>query len=438
MADVIPDLLARELVAQSTDLTALRAELADGPVTAYAGFDATGPSLHAGHLVQMLVLRRLQLGGHRPIVLAGGATGMIGDPGGRSTERVLLTPELVQENVVALRPQLERFVEMGGGPTGGQLVNNLEWTAGLSTIDFLRDVGKHFPVNQMLARDTVATRLAGDGLSYTEFSYMLLQSLDYLELHRAYGCRLQIGGSDQWGNIISGVDLVRRVERHTVHALTTPLLTSSAGEKLGKSTGGGRLWLDPALTSPYSFYQQWLNVEDALVGSLLRRLTLLDLDEVTALEQETRERPQARAGQRALARSLTTIVHGAEEVTRAEQAAAALFGQGELAALPEDVLAAALAEAGVVQVTVGGAVGSGLPPLAELLRLTGLTESTSAARRLVAEGGVSVSNVRATDALAPPDASALLHGRWLVLRRGRRAVAGVRVVSGERGAQPLA
>src|SRR3954470_8908660 len=330
--DILDELSWRNLVAQSTDADALRAELATGPVTLYAGFDPTAASLHAGHLVQVLTLRRFQQAGHRPIVLAGGATGMVGDPR-EVGERVMYDVATVTEWTEKIRGQLARFVDFGEGPTSAIAANNLDWTAPMSAIEFLRDVGKHFSVNVMLARETVKSRLAGEGISYTEFSYLLLQSLDYLELFRRHGCRLQIGGSDQWGNILGGVDLVRRVESAAVHALTTPLVTNATGEKFGKSTGGGRLWLDPALTSPYAFYQYWVNVDDRDVGDYLRYFTFLSREEIEALDAETVERPQARAAQRALARDLTTLVHGAAETERVEAASRALFGQGELAEL---------------------------------------------------------------------------------------------------------
>src|SRR3954466_7336407 len=348
--DAIVDELAwRGLIAQSTDEEALRRDLAAGPMTLYCGFDPTAESLHAGNLLQLTTLRRFQLAGHRPIVLAGGATGLIGDPSGRSSEREFVTKEEIGDRLERMRPQLERFVDLEGG--AAILANNIEWTEKISALDFLRDVGKHFSVNVMLARESVNARLEGGGISYTEFSYMLLQSLDYLELFRRYGCRLQTGGSDQWGNIVAGLDLIRRVEGGSGHALTTPLVKSASGEKFGKRTGGGRLWLEPEMPSPYAFYQYWINVDDRDAGSYLRYFTFLSRDEIEALDKETAERPQARSAQRRLAREMTTLVHGADQTTRVEAASRALFGQGELADLDGATLAAALAEVPMAQVT---------------------------------------------------------------------------------------
>jgi tyrosyl-tRNA synthetase len=300
------------------------------------------------------------------------------------------------------------------------LVNNISWTAELSALDFLRDVGKHFSVNVMLSRESVSARLEGGGISYTEFSYMLLQSFDFLELYRRYGCKLQTGGSDQWGNIVAGLDLIRRVDGGSGHALTTPLVTSASGEKFGKSTGGGRLWLDPDLTSPYAFFQYWINVDDRDVGPYLRYFTFLSREETEALDKETAERPQARTAARRLAEELTTLVHGADETARVIAASAALFGQGELRDLDGATLDAALTEA--PNVTLDGP----LPSVTELLVATGLCQSKSAARRAVDEGGAYLNNVRVTDAETVPGAADLLSGGWLVLRRGKRSLAGVR------------
>jgi tyrosyl-tRNA synthetase len=415
---IVDELAWRGLVAQSTDVDALRHDLAAGPMTLYCGFDPTAASLHAGHLVQVLTLRRFQQAGHRPVVLAGGATGMVGDPR-EVGERVMYDVDTVAQWTERIRRQLDRFVEFGSGPTAAVAANNLEWTAPMSAVEFLRDIGKHFSVNVMLARETVKARLAGDGISFTEFSYLLLQSLDYLELFRRHGCRLQIGGSDQWGNILGGVDLIRRVEGTSVHALTTPLVTSAAGEKFGKSTGGGSLWLDPDMTSPYAFFQYWINVDDRDAGSYLRYFTFLAREEIEALDAETAARPQARAAQRRLAQELTTLVHGAGETERVEAASRALFGQGELGALDPATLEAALSE--TPRVTVQAPV----PSVVELFAATGLAESKSAARRTVTEGGAYVNNRRVQDPEETP--ADLLHGRWLVLRRGKRNVAGVEV-----------
>lgn len=415
-ADILDELAWRGLVAQSTDIDSLRKDLDEGSMTLYAGFDPTGDSLHAGSLMPMLTLRRFQLAGHSPIVLAGGATGLIGDPSGRDSERLLADRDEIAARVERLRPQLERFVDLG---TTGLLVNNLEWTASLSAIDFLRDIGKHFSVNVMLAKESISARLNGDGLSYTEFSYALLQSYDYLELYRRHGCRLQIGATDQWGNITAGLDLIRRVERGVAHALTVPLVTDSTGKKFGKSTGGGSLWLDPTLTSPYSFFQYWVNVDDAEVGRYLRYFTFLAREEIEALDRETAERPAARAGARRLAEEITTLVHGESETAAVIAASAALFGQGELRDLDAATLNAALAEAPHIE------VGEPIPTVTDLLVQTGLCASRSAAQRAVAEGGAYLNNVRVTDPDAAPGAADLLAGNWLVLRRGKRTLAGI-------------
>ena len=416
---VLDDLGWRGLVAQTTDADALRRHLAAGPVTLYCGFDPTADSLHVGNLVPLLALRRFQLAGHRPIALAGGATGFIGDPSGRSTERVLMTADVVAARVARIQSQMEQFLDFGDGPTDAVLADNLDWTAPLSAIDFLRDVGKHFSINAMLAKESVSARLEAGGLSYTEFSYMLLQSNDYLELHRRYGCTLQVGGNDQWGNITAGLDLVRRVEgseRGAVHALTFPLVTDASGGKLGKSTGGGNVWLDPAMTSPYALYQYLLNVDDRDVVTYLRLLTFLTREKVDELATTTAERPQARAGQRALAAELTTLVHGAAELARVQAASAALFGAGALEELDEATLVAALAEAPSTR------VDGVIPPLVDLLAAA-LGVSKSDARRAVRDGGAYLNNrkVQTEDALAEP--GDWLHGRFLVLRKGKRAVA---------------
>ena len=419
---ILDELAWRGLIAQSTDRDALAELLAAGPATVYSGFDPTAPSLHAGHLVPLLTLRRFQQAGHRPIVLAGGATGMIGDP--RETgERTLNTADTVADWADRIRGQLERFVEFDDSPTGAVVENNLSWTGELSAIEFLRDVGKHFSVNVMLDRDTVRRRLEGDGISYTEFSYMLLQANDYVELNQRYGCSLQIGGSDQWGNIIAGVRLVRQKTGRSVHALTTPLVTDSEGKKFGKSTGGGNLWLDPEMTSPYAWYQYFVNTADADVIGYLRWFTFLSAEEIAELEQATAERAHERAAQRRLAQELTTLVHGEAATTSVELASQALFGRGELSELDEPTLAAALTEAAVAELTPGGP-----DAITDLLVATGLSASKGAARRTIAEGGVSVNNVRVASDEWVPQASDFLFGRWLVLRRGKRNVAGVKKI----------
>ncbi|MEV3904578.1 tyrosine--tRNA ligase [Mycobacterium sp. NPDC050551] len=419
---ILDELASRGLVAQSTDIDALAAELAAGPVTVYSGFDPTAPSLHAGHLIPLLTLRRFQQAGHRPIVLAGGATGMIGDP--RDTgERTLNTADTVADWSVRIRGQLERFVEFDDSPSGAIVENNLDWTGPLSAIEFLRDVGKYFSVNVMLDRDTVRRRLEGEGISYTEFSYMLLQANDYVELHQRHGCSLQIGGSDQWGNIVAGVRLVRQKSNATVHALTTPLVTDSEGKKFGKSTGGGNLWLDPELTSPYAWYQYFINTTDADVVPYLRWFTFLSPEEIAELAAATEERPHERTAQRRLAGELTTLVHGRAATESVELASRALFGRAELADLDEPTLAAALREASVAELSPGGP-----DAITDLLVATGLSPSKGAARRTVGEGGVYVNNVRIDSDEWVPSPTDYLHGRWLVLRRGKRNIAGVQRV----------
>ncbi|WP_436496415.1 tyrosine--tRNA ligase [Actinokineospora sp. HUAS TT18] len=421
---ILDELSWRGLIAQSTDLDALRRDLDAGPLTLYCGFDPTAPSLHAGNLVPLLMLRRFQKAGHQPIVLAGGATGMIGDPRD-SGERTLNTTDVVAEWAGRIRGQLERFVDfddVNGPGTGAILANNLDWTGGMSVLDFLRDVGKHFSINVMLSRETVKRRLETDGMSYTEFSYLLLQSHDYLRLHRAHGCKLQVGGSDQWGNIIGGVDLVRRVDGASVHALTAPLVTDAEGRKFGKSTGGGNVWLDPAMTSPYAWYQYFVNVGDADVVRYLRLFTFLDREEIEALEQDTTERPHLRAAQKRLAEEFTTLVHGAHETRQVVAASQALFGRGELAELDLSTLDAAMSEA-----PTGTARLADEPTIVDLLVASGLAESRGAARRTVGEGGAYVNNGKVTDEAWTPSKEDLLHGKWLVLRRGKRNTAGVEV-----------
>jgi len=420
--DILDELTWRGLIAQSTDLDALRRELDDGPMTVYAGFDPTAPSLHAGHLVPLLALRRFQRAGHRPIVLAGGATGLIGDPRDVG-ERSMHAPETVAEWASSIRGQLERFVDFDDSPSGALVVDNATWTAQLPVTEFLRDIGKHFSVNVMLGRETVKRRLESDGMSYTEFSYMLLQANDYLQLHREYGCSLQLGGSDQWGNIVAGVDLVRRVAGVVVHAATVPLVTAADGKKFGKSTGGGSLWLDPQLTSPYAWYQYFVNTADADVVRYLRWFTFLGADELSELEQETVERPQARAAHRRLAAELTTLVHGQTQTTAVELASLALFGRGELRDLDETTLASALAETAPVRLSAAD-----VPTIVDLLVATGLCDSRGAARRTVKENGASVNNQRITADDWTPEAADLLHGRWLVIRRGRRHIGSVELL----------
>ncbi|MEV0731769.1 tyrosine--tRNA ligase [Polymorphospora sp. NPDC050346] len=415
MTDLIDDLLWRGLIQDSTDLDELRKHLDNEQVTFYVGFDPTAASLHVGHLVQVLTARRLQLAGHRPLLLVGGATGQIGDPkeGG---ERSLHSPETVTGWVARIRDQLSPFVTYTGD-NAATLVNNLDWTAEMSVVEFLRDVGKHFPVNRMLAREVVKARLES-GISFTEFSYQLLQANDYFELHRRHGCTLQFGGSDQWGNITAGVDYIRRRGAGPVHAFTTPLVTKSDGTKFGKSEGGA-VWIDPTMTSPYAFYQFWLNSDDRDVPRYLRYFSFRSRDEIEELVAATEERPQARLGQRALAEELTTLVHGEEETRQVIAASQALFGRGSLDELAPETLRAALAEAGLLEVR------GELPTVAALLKDSGLVGSFNEARRAITEGGAYLNNERVTDVEATVAPEALLHGRFLVLRRGKRTFAGV-------------
>jgi tyrosyl-tRNA synthetase len=447
VSDIIDELNWRGLIALSTDPDELRQALNSGQVTVYCGFDPTAPGLHIGNLVQILTLRRLQLAGHRPIGVVGGATGLIGDPSGKSAERVLNSRETVAQWVERIRGEVGRFIDLDEGPAGGRIVSNLDWTAPLSAIDFLRDIGKHFSVNRMLDREAVKARLEGGGISYTEFSYQVLQALDYLELYRRYDCTLQIGGSDQWGNLVAGVGLIRSAEGASVHALATPLITKQDGTKYGK-TEGGAIWISADLMPPYAFYQFWLNVGDAEVPTLLRVFTFRSREEILELERQTAERPAARAGQRVLAEDVTTLVHGPDETARAIAASRAVFGQGEPSQLDERTLAAVAAEVPRVpvprelfagaRISPGRAdpgsgatrarVVTGFPPIAKLMADAGIVPTVSAARRAIDEGGAYLNNQRVTSrdaALTPGD---LLHDRYALLRRGKRSVAVVEVV----------
>jgi tyrosyl-tRNA synthetase len=429
--DIIDELSWRGLLAVTTDIDELRQALNSGQVTVYCGFDPTAPGLHIGNLVQLLTLRRLQLAGHRPIGLVGGATGLIGDPSGKSAERVLNPAETVAEWVEQIRREVSRFLDFSPGPSSALIASNLDWTGPLTALEFLRDIGKHFSVNRMLDRESVKARLEGDGISYTEFSYQLLQAMDYLELYRRHGCTLQIGGSDQWGNLVAGVDLIRRAERAAVHAMATPLITKPDGTKYGK-TEGGAIWISADLMSPYAFYQFWLNVTDAEVPGLLRVFSFKPREEIEALSAESVERPAARVGQRALAEEVTTLVHGAEETRRVIAASQALFGQGELSEVGERTLEAAAAEIpSVTLVLTGETTTVSLPSVADLLAEVGIVESKSAGRRAVAGGGAYLNNQKVTDVEAIPTAGDLLHGRFLVLRRGKRTVGAVEIVTTE-------
>lgn len=419
-ANIVDEIEWRGLINQSTDLDALRKET-EAPITLYCGFDPTGPSLHAGHLVPLLMLRRFQMAGHRPIVLAGGATGMIGDPRDVG-ERTLNTEDTVKDWAERIAGQLSRFVSFEGD-NAALLVNNNDWTKDLSAIALLRDVGKHFSLSTMLGRETVKRRLESDGISYTEFSYMLLQANDFVQLRREYDCVLQVGGGDQWGNLVAGVDLNRRMDGASVHALTVPLVTDSEGKKFGKSTGGGSLWLDPEMTSPYTWYQYFLNTADADVIRYLRWFTFLDQEELNRLEEEVAERPFKREAQRRLAQEMTDLVHGVAAREGAELAAQALFGKADLADLDEGTLAAAVSETGVFETTADEAA-----TIVDLLVGSGLADSKGAARRSIKEGGVYVNNERIeSEEWAPQDAD-FYFGTWLVLRRGKKNFAGVKRV----------
>ena len=417
MSTVLDDLEWRGLVAQTTDRDALRAALAAGPVVAYCGFDPTAPSLHIGNLVQILTLARLQRAGHRPVGVVGGATGLIGDPK-MTGERTLNDPEVVAGWVERIRQQIAPLLSFEG-PAAATMVNNLDWTSELSAIAFLRDVGKHYRLGTMLAKDTVARRLSSEqGISFTEFSYQILQGMDFLELYRRHGVTLQTGGNDQWGNLLSGVELVRKVEGVGVHALTTPLITKADGTKFGK-TESGTVWLDASLTSPYAFYQFWLNADDADVVGHLKVFTFRTHEQIDELAQAVATRPAAREAQRALAGDVTTLVHGEAATAAVVAASQALFGRGSLTDLDDATLAAAVAELP----SVTGAPGD---PLVDLFAASGLVASKAAARRAVAEGGLSVNNERVTDEAALLTADQLVAGRYAVLRRGKRSLAVVR------------
>jgi tyrosyl-tRNA synthetase len=422
-SSVLDDLLWRGLVAVSTDLDALREALAAGPVTFYCGFDPTAPSLHMGNLVQLLTMRRLQNAGHRPLALVGGATGLIGDPK-PTAERVLKDKDTVADWVQRVHAQVERYLRFDG-ENPATVVNNLDWTAPMSAIDFLRDIGKHFRVNKMIAKEAVSARLNSEsGINYTEFSYQILQGMDFLELYRRHGCILQTGGSDQWGNLTAGLDLIARAEGGTVHAFATPLITKADGRKFGK-TESGTLWLDPAMTSPYAFYQFWLNAEDSQVGSYLRVFSFRSREEIEVLERSAAERPAAREAQRALAADVTALVHGEEQRDAVIAASRALFGSGSLRDLDAATVESALAE--LPRVAVAAAADGRLPPVVDLFADSGLCASRSAARRAIADGGAYVNNRRVADEAAVPDSADLLAGRWLVLRRGKRHLAAVEV-----------
>lgn len=417
--NIIDELSWRGLINQSTDLDELREACAQ-PITLYCGFDPTGASLHAGHLVPLIMLKRFQEAGHRVLTLAGGATGMIGDPRDVG-ERSMLSESEIASNVDSIKQQIQRFIAYDDDR--GVMVNNADWLGKMNLIDYLRDIGKNFSLNTMLDRDTVKRRLESDGISYTEFSYMLLQSYDYVHLHREYDCVLQIGGGDQWGNIVSGVDLNRRMNQAKVHALTVPLVTDAQGEKFGKSTGGGKLWLDPELTSPYAWYQYFLNAGDSVVVDYLRWFTFLNQEEIAALEVAVNQRPHAREAQRRLAQEMTTLVHGAEATAAVELAAQALFGRAELTELDELTLEGALKETTIAEIAADQP-----RTIVDLLIATGLAETKGAARRTVQEGGAYVNNQRVSSSDWQPEEEDFLHGAWLVLRKGKKNFAGVKTI----------
>ena len=424
MDDILSELTWRGLLAVHTDIDELRKAFDSGRVTFYAGFDPTAPGLHIGHLALLSTMRRLQRAGHRPIGVVGGATGLIGDPSGKSAERVLNPVETVAEWVERIRGEVSRFLEFSDEPSGALIVSNLEWTGEMSALEFLRDVGKHFSVNRMLDRESVKARLEGGGISYTEFSYQLLQALDFLELYRRYGCTLQLGGSDQWGNLVAGTGLIRSVMGGSAHALAIPLITKPDGTKYGK-TEGGAVWISADLMSPYAFYQFWLNVSDPEVPGLLKVFSFKPREEIEALCAESAARPALRLGQRALAEEITTLVHGADECRRAIGASQALFGQGDLADVDERTLAAVHREVPSSSVGVLGP----LPSVADLMAETGIVPSKSAARRAIAEGGAYLNNRRVTSEDAVPERTDLLHGRYLILRRGKRTVGAVQITA---------
>ncbi|MEY3430124.1 MAG: hypothetical protein RJB30_56 [Actinomycetota bacterium] len=416
---LLADLTWRNSIAQTTERAELAKYLDSGSRSLYLGFDPTAPSLHIGNLVVLIVLRRFQLAGHKPIPLVGGATGLVGDPSGRNSERTLNEATVVADWVARIRGQLERFLDFDG-KNRAIMANNLDWTAPVSAIDFLRDIGKHFSVNQMLAKESVSARLEAGGISYTEFSYQVLQAFDFLELYRREGCALQIGGSDQWGNIVAGVDLIRRVEGQSAYALTIPLMTKADGTKFGK-TASGTVWLDPKMTSPYAFFQFFLNSDDRDVEQLLKSFSFKSREELEPLFESLRTNPGAREAHRALAREVTTLVHGEVETANVEAAARALFGQGELSELAEETLAGALSE--LPRTTIN--VGSAFPTWVDLITATGLVDSKSAARRIVKEGGAYLNNRKIEGEDFAPTAADLIHGRFLVLRKGKRDLAAV-------------
>ena len=420
--ELLADLDWRGLIAQTTDRDALTRDLESGPISFYVGFDPTAASLHIGNLAVICTMRRFQLAGHKPIPLVGGATGLVGDPSGRNEERSLNDESVVVDWVNRIRKQLEQFLSFEGA-NSATMANNLDWTAPISALEFLRDIGKHFSVNQMLSKDSVSARLEGGGISYTEFSYQVLQALDYLELYRRQNCTLQMGGSDQWGNIVAGLDLIRKVEGGTGHALTIPLITKSDGNKFGKSVGVS-VWLDPEMTSPYAFFQFWIGVEDADVEKLLKVFSFKSREEIEVLLVSLKENPGAREAHRALARELTSLVHGEHNAQQSEAAAKALFGQGELSELDEATLQSALSQLPRAEIKKKEII----PSWVDLLVATGVVDSKSAARRIVKEGGAYLNNEKISGEDFVPSIASALYGRFLILRKGKRDLAAIELI----------
>ena len=418
---LLDDLTWRGSIAQSTDRAELEKYLSSPGASLYLGFDPTAPSLHIGNLVALTLLRRFQLAGYKPIALVGGATGLVGDPSGRSAERSLNEADLVADWVERIRKQLEGFLDFTG-KNAAIMANNFDWTAPVSAIEFLRDIGKHFSVNQMLARDSVASRLESGGISYTEFSYQVMQAFDYLELFRRHSCALQIGGSDQWGNIVAGVDLIRRVEAKSAHALTIPLLAKADGTKFGK-TADGAIWLDPTMTSAYALFQFFLNSDDRDVEQLLKTFSFKSRKELEALFESLKTNPGAREAHRELAREVTTLLHGADQAQKVEAAAKALFGQGEIRDLDIETLKSALAELPKASINKAAEI----PSWVDLVTSSGVVESKSAARRVIKEGGAYLNNEKITGEDFTPKSSDLLHGQFLLLRKGKRDLVAVEI-----------
>lgn len=419
MNALLDELTWRGLIADSTDIDALAAHLDSGPISSYVGFDPTAASLHIGHLVQLLVARKIQAAGHRPVLLVGGATGMIGDPK-QTGERSMNPVEVVEEWTAGLAEQVKKYVDFSG-TNAALIVNNYDWVSKIPTLEFLRDVGKHFSVSRMLARDVVARRLES-GISFTEFAYVLLQSLDYRELYRRYGVTLQTGAQDQWGNITAGANFIKRTEQATVHGLVTPLLTKADGTKFGK-TESGTVWIDPELTSPYAFHQFWLNTEDSKVIEMLKVFSPRGKDEIDELAKEAEEAPHKRVAQRTLANDITDLVHGKDQRESAEKAAAALFGRGELRELDEKTLDAVMREVQAQDIEAG----QELPSVVDALAASGVVSSKGQARRTINEGGAYVNNVKVEDVDAKLTDEHLLAGRYVLLRRGKRTIGGVKI-----------